>query len=188
MFEISFGKKIPVANCKIKDIQKNRFVDATLYEFDCKDLSDIEEIKKLYGNWHFKNSVANEMRRKYSYFKNYKKQNNHHFFVLEADKEPVGIAGIKHEEPNLILNYLESEHEGRYKYIGKNMINLFGKIAVKNHLKRIYIPIPLKSSRDFYIKKCMFKENKKDKTAKLSRFGMMKLQMSIDRLLNSKTK
>ena len=33
--KISFGKKIPITQCKIKDIEQNKFVPATFYEVDC---------------------------------------------------------------------------------------------------------------------------------------------------------
>ena len=48
---INFGKKIPIAKCHIKDVEKGKFVPATFYEIDCTDINDNNEIYDLNNNY-----------------------------------------------------------------------------------------------------------------------------------------
>ena len=59
--QISFGKKIPIAQCQIYDNQQQKFVKAVISEFDCKDKSDITEIKSLGPNWQYKETISSNM-------------------------------------------------------------------------------------------------------------------------------
>ena len=58
---ISFGRKIPVATCQVKNLEKNKFTPATVYEFDCRDRSDMEELREAEGEWEFKRALYNDM-------------------------------------------------------------------------------------------------------------------------------
>ena len=43
---ISFGKKIPIAQCQIQNLATKKFEPATIYELDCHDESDLLEVVK----------------------------------------------------------------------------------------------------------------------------------------------
>jgi hypothetical protein len=49
IYPVSFGKKIPVAKCHIIDNQKKKAVPATVYEYDCKNADDVEDLKSANG-------------------------------------------------------------------------------------------------------------------------------------------
>ena len=66
---VSFGCKIPITKCQIKDIKHNQFVPATYYEIDCKDTSDIKEVDSLLGEWDFKNAIVYSMKSKFDAIK-----------------------------------------------------------------------------------------------------------------------
>ncbi len=152
---ISFGKKIPVAKCHIQDRTNNNQVNATIVEYDCNDLSDMSEIKRLH-NWTYSKFMSDNMERVFKtkqYF-----TPSFSFFAIENDnKEIVGIASTKSVGGDLILDSLESSPDKKYKYTGKNMLTFLKNYALLKGLSRIYIPIAVESARDFYINKCGFK-------------------------------
>ena len=51
---INFCKKIPINSCKVIDKKDGKHKEATVYEYDCKDLFDIYEVSKLGSNFSFK--------------------------------------------------------------------------------------------------------------------------------------
>ena len=169
---ISFGKKTRVAQCQIKDILQNKNVNATIYNFDCQDFSDIEEMKKISGNWMFKDDIISKMETVY-HLKNYKKSSSS-FYAMENNetKEIVGIAQTKDMYPDLVLDFLESSPDKRYKYAGKNMMAFLSGLALNSGYKRIYIPIPRRVAMDFYIKKCGFNTIHKESSLMLPKRKM----------------
>ena len=184
---VSFGKKIPIATCKVKDLQQNKFVSATMYEFDCCDLSDIREVEGKTRDWDFRTSIVHNMEHKYNCLTNplHKRINNDAFYTIEKNNKIIGITQVTKEDPELIIEYIESEHKGEYKYVGQNLINLLGKIAFKENFKRIYVPNPIPKAYNFYVKKCGFKENKNYGSVYLAKAGIAKLQKKIKSLLRN---
>lgn len=159
---ISFGKKIPITQCKIRDNSLGKFVGATFYEVDCKDMEDIDEINSLKGKWEFRRTITKKMEDIHDRLETDKNHmNNYGFYVLQKDGgEIVGLSEVKKSFPDLRLEYIESENEGKYKYVGQTMMASLGEVARQEKLKRIYIPIPVKSAVPFYIDKCGFREQK----------------------------
>lgn len=154
---ISFGQKIPIAKCHIQDRKNNSVVDATIVEYDCNDLSDMAEIKNL-KNWTYSKFMSDNMSRVFK-TKQYLTP-SYSFFAIENDKkEIVGIASTKSIGEELILDSLESSPDKKYKYVGKNMLTFLKNYSLSKGLKKIYIPIAVESARDFYIKKCGFKQS-----------------------------
>ena len=178
---IHFGKKIPVSNCKIKDIQRNKAVDATLYEFDCQDFSDIEEVMNIQGEWNYKEDVVSRMLNVYN-TKNFKKSSMAFYTMENPQGEVIGLSQIKKENPDIVLNYLESKQDGKYKYIGQNLISFLCNMALEEGYKRIYIPIPTKSAYDFYTKKCGFKKIWHDCALAMSQIRMKIFKKKTDKL------
>lgn len=180
--QIHFGKKIPIANCQIKDIQQNKPVEATLYEFDCKDYSDIEEVENIGLGWNYREDILVRMLNVYN-TKNFRKSSVSVYALEDKDGKIVGLAQIKKENPDLVLNYIESKSDGKYKYIGQNLISAMCKAALDDGYKRIYIPIATASARDFYIKKCGFKEITNDWALAMPERRMKRFQKRLNRLV-----
>ena len=176
---VSFGKKIPVATCKVKNIQRNKFIDATLYELDCKDRTDIKEVGSLKDGWSFKYSILSDMRRK-MYLENSERMVCSYFYALENQKnEIIGLAEVMKMYPSLILSYIVSEPDKKYKYVGQNIIGLLGKMALEEKLKEIYIPTPILEARKFYTKKCGFENTREGVALRLSKKGIRKMQAKL---------
>lgn len=180
---ISFGNKIPVAKCNIRDVRQNKFVEATLVEFDCKDNSDVEEIEKLDENWEYKDVFRDKMKYTRSIMR-YKVPLNHFYALKNENGEIVGIAQVKDERPDFVLNHIESK-KGQYKFIGQNMIAMLSKIALENNFKRLYVPIPIEKARAFYTKKCGFRDIFGDCGVALSTFGMKRFQRKVNKRTNA---
>ena len=159
---VSFGKKIPITQCKIRDNNSGNFVGATFYEVDCKDMEDINEINALSGKWEFRKTIARKMEDIHDLMEiDSYRSNNLGFYVLQKDGgEIVGLSEVKKSFPDLRLEYIESENEGKYKYVGQTMMASLGEVARQEKLKRIYIPIPVDSAIPFYVDKCGFREQK----------------------------
>ena len=52
---MAFSAKIPIAKCNIYDKQNHDFTQATMYEYDCKDIEDViffEQLEKK-SKWQF---------------------------------------------------------------------------------------------------------------------------------------
>ena len=179
---ISFGQKIPIGSCKIKDLRENKLVEANLFQLDCKDESDLSELESLDNNWIFKEDILSKMKntRRTMGFK----RSSASFYTLEnKEGKIIGISQIKDENPDFVLDYLESEHEGKYRFVGQNMLALLSKIALEKDFKRILVPVPIKEARDFYLKKCGFRSVINDCSVSLSRHGMKKLQKRMDKIV-----
>lgn len=178
---ISFGQKIPVLNCKVKDNKQNKFVEATLFQLDCKDDSDLKVFEDLDDSWIYKEDVLSKMKNVRRTIKFKSSPNS--FYELENSKgEVIGFVQTKNEIPNLIIDFLESEHGGKYSYVGQNILAMLSTIAIENNFKKIVVPVPIREARDFYIEKCGFKNILGDCAISLSRRGMEKLQKKMDRL------
>ena len=68
---ISFGRKIPIIKCQIQDTDTGKFEPATVYQIDCKDESDVLEIRNLPDTWQYKLGIAKNMDRKHQLLKHY---------------------------------------------------------------------------------------------------------------------
>lgn len=159
---INFGKKIPITQCKIRDNNSGRFVGATFYEVDCMDMEDIDEIYNLKGKWGFRRTIAQKMEDVHDLLEIDKnRRNDYGFYVLQKDGgDIVGLTEVKKFFPDLRIEYIESENEGKYKYVGQTMMASLGEVAKHERLKRIYIPVPTEDAVPFYKDKCGFREQK----------------------------
>jgi len=184
---ITFGNKIPCAKCQIRDIRQNKNVEATLVEFDCKDLSDIDEMAKLNSDWTYKEDVISNMIDLYQIHQmKVPKKSPMAFFALENDNgEIIGFSQIKKENPEIVLNFLESEKNGRYKYIGQNIISCLCSLADSEYFKRICIPAPTSSAFNFYTKKCGFRKLYGDCALVMGKFKMNLFQKRLEKRLKS---
>ena len=173
--EISFGRKIPITICKLKDIRQDKFIDAEICEYDCFDKSDIEEVQKTKGNWFFLKPFIKAMEEE-NYLKN--KGNiipKYHFYTVEAFNKILGFAQVSKERPKIKIEYLESDPDKKYKYVGQSLMKMISEMGIDEIYEKIYVPVPVKDACDFY-KKCGFKEVKRANSLELSRFGMHRMK------------
>ena len=155
---ISFGQKTPLTKCHIRDNVNNKFVPATFYEIDCECENEIDEVKKSIEGWRFSGAILQNMQKEHDKVQNSINFNNKTFYEMETDdKEVVGICQIRKFPPELILEYIETKGDEKYKYVGQTMMASLGNVARHENLKKIYIPVPLLTARSFYVDKCGFK-------------------------------
>jgi hypothetical protein len=170
---VSFGKKHYIMPCQIQDREQKKFVPASLVQYDCEDTSDVDEMLHGAIKWQFRHAVACQM----FHVNNTKdiQTPSYSFFAIEnQNKEIVSVAQVKKFGQDLILDILESEPNKKYKYCGSTMMSFLRYYALKNNFKRIYIPNPVDNAKDFYVKKCGFREIKNSTALELTRHNFKK--------------
>ena len=154
----TFGKKIPISLCQIKNTETKKFVPATFYELDCHDESDMDELKDLKGKWHFLGSIYYNMLSKNAYYKKTQRETPNKFYILESDtKEIVGLCQAENRNNNIFVNLLESAPDKKYKFVGQTMLASMGNHVINNGGQQLTINHPTLDAYDFYTKKCKFK-------------------------------
>ena len=93
---ISFGKKIPVSACKVKDLRTGKFVPVKMYEYDCLDQSDIDEVQSLPDSFNYKTSILKEMSaKKIAKEKYFLDTGVSHYVMQTKEGETLGIASLQ---------------------------------------------------------------------------------------------
>ena len=155
---ISFGKKIPVAECKVKDLRTGRFVPVKMYEYDCLDQSDIDEVKSLPDTFDYKNAISTEMRTKKNAKEKYFLDTGVSHYVMQTKEgETLGIASLQKDDESWGVKFLQTSQHSTHKYIGQTMLASIAKMALTDCKKRFEIFFPTDSAMGFYTKKCGFK-------------------------------
>lgn len=155
---ISFGQNIPIARCSIKDTKKDKYVPATIYEIDCKDKEDIDEIENLDDNFEFKDTFISGMQNK-NRTESEGKYSPSCFYKLESeDGEILGVCYAKHENGNFVVKYFASKQKSNYKYVGQSLLAALGINAFHDKQKKLVISSAISSAYDFYKRTCGFKE------------------------------
>lgn len=158
VISLSFGKKIPISQCQIKNTETNKFVPATFYELDCHDESDVEELRDLKGKWQFLGSIFYNMLAKNAYYKKTQRETPNKFYILESNnKEIVGLCQAENRNNNISVNLLESAPDKKYKYVGQTMLASMGNQVINNGGQQLIINHPTIDAYKFYTKKCKFK-------------------------------
>ena len=161
---VSFGRKIPVATCQVKDKEKDKFTKAIVYEFDCKDRSDMEELKDMDGYWDFKTALYNDML--HTRGRKLKGGNdNTRYFVMEdkKSKDIIGISEVSTEGTKTNIDYIESENEHKYKYVGQTLIAAIGTEVLYSGGTKLTVDCPIRTALSFYEKTCKFDKSPKGK-------------------------
>ena len=185
---VTFGKKIPIAKCHIKDLKNDKYVAATCYKIDCTDTSDSSEIWKLDGDWEYNDVVAHNIDEKHRHLEGIGVQNSLDFYEMQTDKkkEIIGICQVNKTFGDIRLDYLESKPDKGYKYIGQSMLAILGEVAKSEGIERIYIPTPVEEARSFYRDKCGFKEAKDTTAMYMNKNKFKKLKIKAERNTHSK--
>ena len=165
---VSFGKKIPISQYQILDKSSNKFVQATLSEFDCRDKSDIDLFVKDDGWWNYKDDVVHGMlakinnMQKYDYLSKEEKafvDSNKFFAIQDKDKNLIGVCVTIDDGTNSDIFFLETKNCNKYKYTGQGMIaSLAKRLISKFQDPTLTVNFPAPSALTFYILTCGFKD------------------------------
>ena len=160
MQSVSFGRKIPIAECKVKDIKSGRYVPVKMYEFDCTEQSDIDEVKNLPSNFYFyKTAIATEMETKKRAKEKYSIDTGVSHYVMQSrNGEILGIACVRNNEETYGVKFIQTTQNSTHKYIGQTMLATMAKLALDDNRKKFEIFFPTDEAMDFYTKKCGFKK------------------------------
>ena len=183
---VTFGKKIPIAKCHIKDVEQGKFVPATFYEIDCTDINDNNEIYDL-KDWAFRITIAQDIRNKYDYIQKFGHPNSIRIFEMQTDedKQIVGLCDISDLFSRVNLDFIVSSPDKKHKYVGQSMIAILGDIANTYKHKKIYIPNPIKKAEEFYKNICGFKKCSDSEAMYMSKRHYTKFKKSVEQKTNS---
>ena len=155
---VSFGKKIPVMQCKIQNRINKEPVNATISEYDCTNYTDISDIFSQCGKWNYGRAMASDMNLKLFNYLNYDTENYpYKFYVMEDEGENIiGICETENSRNNVNIFFLESEPKKKYKYIGQTMLAAVGKMLSSKNGHNMYVMNPAAAAITFYTQKCNF--------------------------------
>ena len=167
---ISFGSKIPLFQNRIYNPIEEQYENATLYEIDCKDESDLDEFNGKQGYWGFKMPIYMAMKNKHDLHKMSRNiPEEYRDFVINRDRiysleledgTCVGHCKVQQEdETHTTINYIERDQSDCCKYIGQSMIADIAKKSIKEGKNTITVKDPVYSAMDFYTNACGFKES-----------------------------
>ena len=154
MNKISFGAKIPVAICQIKNKNTQQMRKAVIYEYDCKDISDYWALAKIEKEqkWKYADIIAAKADLKC----NGRMLQDESIYSLEDESgKTVGLCNFRETSRNTEVRYIESKSDDVYKYVGQNMLALLAKRAFYSGKKEIRIANAQHNAFMFY-KKCCF--------------------------------
>lgn len=153
---ISFGKKIPIMQCKVQNRKTNNFVPSTIYEYDCKDPNDAKEIDKISDLWIFKPEFYHLAKDKFQFPQ---KHNNTKIYSLEtSDGNILGLINFSNNENINNIDILETKPFSGHKYVGRLLIAAVAKRTLINGYKKLTVDHPMRTAVDYYTKECGFKE------------------------------
>lgn len=156
---ISFGRKIPLTECKVKNLETKKFVPVTFYEVDCQDYKEIEDIRDSKGKWNFMGPILYNMDSKHMWLQKNSGENPYKFYILENKAgEILGISQTENKDNNITVKFLDSGRNKEYKYVGQTMLASMGQQVVNNGGTSLNIMNPTIDAYPFYTKNCKFEE------------------------------
>lgn len=170
---VSFGKKIPLIKGKILNIKTKEMEDATFFEYDCSTEDDLKEVKKLNGNWSFRNVIFIGMQNKHN------KSNSDSFYGIENNQgDIICLCQTNTEGKTTYIKYLDRRKDKKYKYTGMMTIASLAYESLSSKIKNIIIRYPIDTALSFYTNKCGFKLNP-DGTLTLNTHKMNELLVTV---------
>ena len=156
--QISFGQKIPIAKTQIKSLEENNFISATVFELDCRDKSDLDEVNFNNDDWHYDTDIRENMRDKNSIFNRRNIEIPNYFYILQTqENETLAIAQIDINKRNTAsLEWLDTKTNKPYKFVGQTFLATLTKEIFKKGGHNIVIPYAIREAMPFYINKCGF--------------------------------
>ncbi len=153
---ISFGTKIPLQKCKIRDNKNNEFIDATFYEILLDNACEIEEVRKL--KIPFASDIAQNMDSQLKH-KASDACARRHYYALGVDNGDIaGICQCEKINDKIYVTYLASEQNGEYKYVGQNILASLGKDLLNANGEAVKIIPPIIQTAVEFYEKCAFRE------------------------------
>ena len=149
---ISFGRKIPRYNCQIQNKQTGEYMPATVYEYNCKDESDVDEIRKLDRRWAFRDNIADKMDVKHTVQNYLHQKSNDSFYSIQVGKEIVGLTHISTYNGISNVNYITTKPRNEYKYAGQTMLACVGKDILKRNGYQMTVTTAIDDAYPFYSK------------------------------------
>lgn len=157
MLQISFGRKIPIATCQVQNNETENFEKATIYEYDCQDKSDLDELNELAENGYFDfgHCIWAHAYQKAQPTKS--EHRNINIYAMEDESgETICLCNASKDNRRIILKHIESSKNKKYSYAGQNMIAMLAKKVIQTNKKELYVSNILEEAREFYIYKCGF--------------------------------
>ena len=157
MNSISFQAKIPIAKCQIYDTQKKSQETATIYEYDCKDRSDIRSIIAIAqnGEWEYGYNIYGNAWNKAHPSRPFHKHAR--IYSIENQKgKTICICDTQENHEEIIVKHLESHKDKNYKYAGQNMLAMLAKKVIDTKRECLFINDGQPEAQDFYTNKCGF--------------------------------
>lgn len=160
----SFGKKIPLMHCNVKDVRHDKFAEVTLSEYDCKDYSDIQEVNDQCKRWEFGFNIADDMNiKRMDYLKGYEQYPTNYYVMEDKNKKIIGLCETVDFGNDTNIEFIESKRNSGYKYIGQAMLAMVGKILLNKGKENLCVAHSYIEAVPFYIDKCGFDSVKDDK-------------------------
>lgn len=161
MLRISFGKKIPIATCQIQRKKDKKFEQATIYEYDCSEKSDMQKIKYVFWGktnsapWKYACEIWADACDKFKPFLKEHKLTG--IYTIEnSKKQTICICDTYEDEKEIKVRYIESKKDSSYKYAGQNMLAMLAKKVVRTNKKDLFINDGQPEAEIFYKEKCGF--------------------------------
>ena len=157
MNRINFCAKIPVVSCQIQNKANKTFENATIYEYDCKDKRDIDELEQIaetkkweYG-WNIWGNAHNKRNGK-----NPKFQYNRIYAMESQDGKLIGLCDTEEKEEKITVRHLEASKNHEYKYIGQTILASLAKKTFNQNKNSLIIKNAQPNAWGFYTKACGF--------------------------------
>ncbi len=152
---ISFGKKVPIMQCKVVNTKTMEYIPATIFEYDCKDKTDADDINAIDGYWFYKNEIFFTAKDKIQFPK---KKRDIRIFSLENNKgKTIGLMQCSKNGNQCDVNLLEKRFLDKHKYVGSVLLAAAAKETLKSQADKLTVSSPVPEARDFYINGCGFK-------------------------------
>lgn len=154
---ISFGKKIPIANCKVLDAKSKKSIEATFFEYDCKDHKDSLEVAYLGGKWAFRDALSTGMERKFRRYLRGKPQEPYRYYGIQTTNGQIlGLCNTADYATHTDVEYIARDLSKNYKYVGQMMLAQIAKQTLVNDKRQLIIKNPTDDNYGFYEKGCGF--------------------------------
>ncbi len=177
---VSFGKKIPVAACRVKNNQTGKFERAKLYEYDCKDIEDLKEFASLPDYWGFKNAILSGMCEKKVALDKHNVSTGVSYYVLKDNQdETIGICSAKNDSDDYGVKLIQTTPTKSHKYTGQAMLAALALVGLNENRTKFEIRYPTDEAMMFYTDKCGFKKGESKYHLEMDRRGMKKLVRNV---------
>ncbi len=154
---ISFGKKIPIMQCNVRDVWQNKSAQVTISEYDCKDYDDVKEVLKHCAYWTYGQNIASDMESKRErYWESGEKYPTHFYVMQDKHNEIIGLCETIDIGNDTNVEFIESNSRLGYKYIGQTMLAVVGKRLLERGGENLCVAHPYIGAICFYTDKCGF--------------------------------